>query len=423
MSKLKQILAFVKANLALLVSAVVMVAALPTGLLLGMSKAAAIRKEVEQDLQQRLRSLNGAQTNYALPDLLGQGRTEFSRPPNKATNEAVARYMQQAAQVADEVLRWAVQWNSEDRPLLVEGLFPEPRPEEAARKLQEVAAAWPAAQRALLREFGAGTPPDPEVVLARLESRKDEWVQRAVERGQEAEQAAADPDLRRALTELRQRLYVERAQSLTFYAGDDVFAAVAPWSSQRPPSLDVAWDWQHRTWIHRDLIKALALANTDQAGVRLSVLDGPVKRVESIVVAPWTYEGRSQPRPINPAAPAPLNFEASFTGLAGPNPLYDVRYATVSLIVDSARVPEVLDAFAATNLMTVIDERIEAYDPAPDLAEGYVYGVSAPVRLRLRIETLWLRQWTAPLMPRQVREALGVPEPPTQQQQQQGAGS
>ncbi len=422
MSKLKQILAFVKANLILLLSVVVMVAALPTGLLLGMSKAAAIHKQVEQDLQQRLRSLNSAQTNYALPDLLGAGQTEFSRPPNKATNEAVARYMQAAAKAADEVYRWAVQWNSEDRPLLVEGLFPEPKPEEAARKLQEVAAAWPAAQRALLREFGAGAPPDPEVVLARLETRKEEWVQRAVDRGEEAEQAAADPDLRRALTELRHRLYVDRAQSLTFYASDDVFVAVAPWSSERPPSLDVAWDWQHRTWMHRDILKALALANTDQAGVRLSVLDGPVKRIESIAVAPWTYEGTSQPRPINPAAPVPLNFEASFTGLAGPNPLFDVRYATISVIVDSARIPEVLDAFAATNLMTVIDQRIESYDPAQDLAEGYVYGLSSPVRLQLRIETLWMRQWTAPLMPPKVRAALGVPSPQPAQQRQ-GAGS
>ena len=49
-----------------------------------------------------------------------------------------------------------------------------------------------------------------------------------------------------------------------------------------------------------------------------------------------------------------------------------------------------------------------AHDPAQDLREGFWYGGDALVEARLTVETVWLRSWQKPLMPRKVRDALGI---------------
>lgn len=414
MSKIRQILSWIAQHIVIVVSAIVIVAAMPAGLILGMGKAAKIRSEAASDIERRMRSINMAPFNYELPPLLStQQPASFRRPPNKATNQAVAAYMRESAAVADQTYAAALSWNSADRPLLVEGLFPAPDPSQVASKLQEVIRVWPLAQRQALREFGAGSPPDPAQVRARIDAERDLWLRRAAERGESAEEASKSPDLRKRLSEVRVGMYMERARNLTFYAADDAIANVQPWAATDLPGLDVAWDWQFRTWFHHDILKALALANTDSAGVRQSVLDGPVKRIIGVSVAPWRYEGQAPQQPISALAPIPMNFEVSFTGLGAPSPLYDARYATASVVIDSARLPRLLDAFNAAGLMTVIDVRLDDYDARPDLQEGFAYGGGALVRATLRIESIWLREWMAPLMPEKVRQALGVPPPQT----------
>jgi len=409
---MKKTLRWIQQNIVLVLSLIVMVASAPAGLVLGMQKAAKVRNEVQQDIEQRMRAIRSSNTTYTLPALLSsQPPITISRPPNKATNDAVAAYMQGATRVADEVYGWAVNRNMDNRDMLVEGLFPAPDPAEAARKLQEVASAWPPAQEQALRDVGAGAPPDPEAVAARLQALRDDAIRRAQDRGDTAEEAGASKDLFAQLSRARIAMYLDRARALTFYAGKNVIANVAPWSQERPPTLDVAWDWQQRTWMHQDVLSALAIANTDSAGVPLSVLDGPVKRIEAISVTPWTYGGQSPQRQVNSVSPAPFNFEVSFTGIGATNALYDTRYANVSLVVDSLRLPAVLDAFKATNFINVINLHVENYDAAGDPGEGYVYGGGSLVRIRLRLEFIWLREWTAPLMPESVRKALGVAVP------------
>jgi hypothetical protein len=90
--------------------------------------------------------------------------------------------------------------------------------------------------------------------------------------------------------------------------------------------------------------------------------------------------------------------------------LYDARTAGIALIVDSERLPVVLQSFPKSNFMTVTDMSIQQVDLDKDLAQGFYYGDDYVVRLDLYVEVLYLRQWTKPYMPPGVRVALGLPE-------------
>jgi hypothetical protein len=88
---------------------------------------------------------------------------------------------------------------------------------------------------------------------------------------------------------------------------------------------------------------------------------------------------------------------------------YDVVPARLTLIVDASRIPDIFQAFAETNLMTVLDIDISEIDVWEELRRGYFYGSDAPVvRAELEIETVWLRSWTTPIMPESVKQVLGI---------------
>jgi hypothetical protein len=90
------------------------------------------------------------------------------------------------------------------------------------------------------------------------------------------------------------------------------------------------------------------------------------------------------------------------------NQLYDVRPVTLSLIVSSERLPEILDAISSTNFMSVIDLDVSRVDPWEDLKQGYYYGDEHVVRVDLTIETIWLRQWLKAYMPATVKTLMKV---------------
>lgn len=228
-----------------------------------------------------------------------------------------------------------------------------------------------------------------------------------------------NPDERDQLTaemrDLRLDIYRNRAIDLRFYAPPSVFAHVTPADPTQPVTPVQAWDMQHRLWVHEDVLRALQLANSDSsAGWPLSAAEGPVKRLESLSVEPWPLDTvPSAPVPGPVTAPIPLNFDVSPTGRdawpASPNALFDIRYADVHLVVASDQIPRVVEAIHSVNLMTVVSMQVSAIDQRAELEAGYFFGDSHVVRLTLRIETIWLRQWMAQWMPDPVKRALGVP--------------
>jgi hypothetical protein len=227
-------------------------------------------------------------------------------------------------------------------------------------------------------------------------------------------------------------------------------------TANSPPQMPDIWEGQMQLWITQDIITAIGLANqaysletTPDGAERIipsenppSVVDAPVKQLLSVRVIPgyvgiqmaslaganpqaMGMPGAPNPRgragatgggiPMPTGAPAAATsdeFSLSPTGrrsVRGPGPLYDVKHAAVSVVVDAKRLPELFDAIAQVNFMTVLKFQITDVDSYDQLRRGFYYGPHACVRVDLLLETLWFRQWTRPLMPAGVCQDLGLP--------------
>ena len=330
-------------------------------------------------------------------------------------------------------------------------LFPEPDPSQAQILPQRFHERLVETYAGLLEEVAAGGPPEQADVVEALERLREQllagFLAVADENDLDEDQRR---ELTRKLTDARAQMYVRRARDLNFYADTDALHVPA-WNQTALPTLDEMYQWQWDYWTAEDILFALAAANDGAA----SVIDGAVKRLVDITIASDAGTvlggsgggggnagggggtgfgfgaaggmGRRNPaggggrggrggasaaapagRPINPAAEAKLDYTVSITGRQT-NPLYDVRYVDVDLVVDPERIPEILDAFAQQNFITVIDLEVNRADPYGSLAAGYFYGSGALANLRLRLETIWLREWMKQHMPPSVRATLGVP--------------
>jgi hypothetical protein len=58
--------------------------------------------------------------------------------------------------------------------------------------------------------------------------------------------------------------------------------------------------------------------------------------------------------------------------------------------------------------MTVIDVEIRPENAFAAASQGFIFGRDPVCNVTLTIETVWLREWTAPLMPLEVRAALNI---------------
>jgi len=236
------------------------------------------------------------------------------------------------------------------------------------------------------------------------------------------------------------------------------------------PSLEDLWEGQLGLWIQRDIIEAIAVTN-HVGDARYSVLNSPVKELMSIRVVPGyigidgvsgitggpqlassrgsstramvpsfdpgtitvpqgfgmsegamqegmlpSTEGgggssRTQGQDEEVISPPKdlrmTDYSVSHTGRRS-NEMFDVRQVWVNVAIDSARIPALLESISRTNFMTVLKVDITGIDEYAKLLEGYVYGSDDVVQLSVLIETVWLREWTAPQMPSRVRRRLGA---------------
>ncbi len=240
-------------------------------------------------------------------------------------------------------------------------------------------------------------------------------------------------------------------------------------TSPQSPTASQLWEGQLELWILQDLVRAIALANdvanerehfdVDGNPVDSSVLNAPVKRLLRAEVLPG-YVGlhtlggvdsisggttASRPAPRGGAAasggvggaaasggvggaagyspPAggmtdqPRETKLSENFVFGPtgrssNSLYDIRHARLLAHVDYQRLPELLNAIGQVNLMTVLNLKITALDEYELLNDLYMYGQGDVVEVEMILETLWLREWTAKLMPEDTKVYVGLKAPP-----------
>jgi hypothetical protein len=180
--------------------------------------------------------------------------------------------------------------------------------------------------------------------------------------------------------------------------------------------VDTCYVWQCDYWTVQDILGAVKLANTGAGGKPTMVPESVVKRIVSLRLAPPPWEAQpggeeSTSAPVDPkSALITPAFAGSVTGRVGgkANQLYDVRKARLSAVVSLQRLPQFFNAISKANFMTVTGINLRPVNMNDDLGTGYYYGPEAVVRADIEIECVWLRNWTAPLMPDEIKSDLGI---------------
>ncbi len=416
MNSLKPALDWLKENWLNVALIAVAVIALPVMYFVSSGMNASTRKAVEADIAKQNSELQGVKVDYRLepvtPDEKG---LQITMPPNAATTDAMKSLLIKTKEQAASVKARMLSFNKGDRSVLVEGLFPAP-----ASKIDEGPLADDMARRVipahadLLRRVGALAAPDQAEVTQRVDELR--FREEETTKANRPDGKLTDED-RKAVTEklskARLEIYSARALQARFYAEPSVFVSLKPWAEKEPPTLAQCWEWQWEYWVHEMVLGGLANANSDSNS---GVFGAALKRLERIEVAPLADKGPGGEAPSDPTAAVPSDPLKSLSTRAAwpyaPNGLYDIRYAEVTILAASDRLPRIIDALSETNLMTVVGMDVRAADDLGEhLRQGYVYtrGGDHIVRARLRVETVWLREWLAGLMPDIVKARLGYP--------------
>lgn len=460
---MNQVLDWVRKNLAIVILVVVMIAAAVAIPMWASSRNAAVHDKVET----RARLLSDINSLEKTPfENPVTGETQ-----NRVINQALLRRYEEVVAAkredAERVRAEAIEFNRDAHTLITPAnwseslgpwLFPAPPDMEREVRPKQFHELLVQAYRNLLNEINAGTPPEPGVLAEELEQKKSQFMLHNLSKT--AEQSLTDDEQARLTDELREyRLgrYQEVASSIDLYAAIETLN-VPQWNQQSIPDLAELFQWQWQYWIISDILRALSNANADAQ----SVLQAPVKRLLAInpTGAPSVSAGSggttggggmSAPGPggalgggsalggsgqgrrpipggpgggrspsapqqpqagggqaINPNTPAPVDYSVSFTGRTT-NSLYDVRYVTLSIVADTRRLPEIIDALAAQNFITVLDLNLTPVDPFEDVREGYMYGTGTLSEVNMVLETIWLREWTSENMPADLKRSLGIP--------------
>jgi hypothetical protein len=444
--KTQVILDWVRANVFTVVFIVVMIAALVAFPLV----AGWLGDEIEQDVRARkakLRELEQLEKTNVTIERPGRDDIRETVLVNRRLLDEYRDLTEARREDAQRVLTAAEEHNRKERGVLMSRLFPDPPAAEAEVLPKQFHSRIHEAHEELLEEIGAGTPPRPKALEAELERQRSQFLTQTL---QKTDMASLTDDekrrLREKLSKVRLSKYVEAADSIGVYVDKSALNLPA-WDQARSYPMTELFDWQWQYWINQDILYAVADANAGSGG---AVVRAPVKRVLDILVHPMTAArgkhstggsgtsggggsgfgmgsaaggpsgggGRGGETAAPPAIPpdpqkeVPLNYDVSFTGRTS-NPLYDVRIVDIQLIVDTARIPELIDALSSQNFMTVLDLKMQPADPHDALQSGFVYAPGPVSRVSLRLETIWLRSWTSQFMPREVRVALGVPVEPS----------
>ena len=199
----------------------------------------------------------------------------------------------------------------------------------------------------------------------------------------------------------------ERAVSATFFPEDRILNA------QGAPETTEMWFTQVRLWVQEDIAAAIAATN----GNSQSVATSSVKRLSRVVFSGNEQIGYILPgqptetgiagMATDPAAPITPQPAVSFTGRVS-NGTYDVIHVSIIAHVRATDVAKFAAEFSRNRLMTVLRVDVAPLVPAQLIQQGYDYGPDEVVEVKMDIEALLLRSWTDGLMPQGAKERLGI---------------
>jgi hypothetical protein len=248
---------------------------------------------------------------------------------------------------------------------------------------------------------------------------------------------------------LPEKIRTERAAQFQMYVGQGgggtgvggvvgtqggivISEAIAGEGATATPTPAQIWYAQNALWVIQDVCQSIARVNATSK----NTLESPVKHLISLTVPPddTQYvlpapamaaaplgEGESAPV-VDPNAPIERKFDRSPTGRVC-NPLYDVVKFQLVVNVDARTIPQLMQELSREKFfsgavgnkqgspatyITVNKVDLSGVNKAEALQAGFVYGEAPVVQLTLECEALFMRRWTAPLMPTAVQKLLGI---------------
>ncbi|MCC6678669.1 MAG: hypothetical protein IT436_16165 [Phycisphaerales bacterium] len=451
---MKKIWGWVKDHWVPVVCCALIVIALPLAFFFSQRWGSAVHSKQEKAAGDLLTKLTSAsKVNYAVPSVVpGVPALEQTAEPNEQRTAFFKAQKDAIVGAASGVLSSAEKFNRRNHTLIMEDIFPDPERGQdidsltldfAERIVGRVSPTGvvvrPSVYQKLFDSINAGPPADPVRLATMLEDRRLREIEKI--KGPDTGRTLTkeeEAQLAKALVDARLAEYQRRARELSVYASMDSLPSTADaregsWVPRTmptsPPKVWECFAWQFDYWVIDDLLAAVGRANTGPDGRLTDVERSVVKRVEKIKLDDagfYEKEGITQARrgggDEEPAAAEVVasetdevkpDFKESLTGrTAAPvnkaNGVYDIRRAEMTVIVSSARLPQLLSAISSTNFMTVLDCDMTEVSVWGDLAQGYYYGNEHVTRATLTIETVWLRSLTKPLMPHDVRVQLNI---------------
>ncbi|MGA1017865.1 MAG: hypothetical protein ACO3YY_07780 [Phycisphaerales bacterium] len=435
---MSKVVDWIKSNVAIVVCGVVILLVLVLAPWFSSSLEAGVRESAEQRARQ-VSEIAGFERSPVSLDVPGRAPISGSGVVNAALLEQYRNAAARLQSDAEAVRAVAVEHNRKGRGVVSAEAFPRP-PRSQRETIQfDVYDRVVEAYEDLLDRVRAGSPPEEDTVVAELQRREMQFINNTLRKQTRKDlDAREEADLDAELAKARLVRYGERARELSFYASLADLDVPAPPQQSRISTAEM-FDWQWRLWVAEDLLEAFAAANDGDA----SVVEGAVKRVVSLQVlgslepprsggggsdfggggmpgrrgvegegGAAASGGMSDEPPlgevrIDASIEAPRDFARSFTGRSS-NGIYDVRNVEVVLVVATEELPRVFDAIAARNFMTVLDVSLRPADPFEAARRGYIYGTTPVSEVTMLVETVWLREWTAPFMPSDARAALGI---------------
>lgn len=430
----KKVQEWAKANLLLVILGTASLAALAGGYFASDMISSGVMEDA-QARAARMSDLKDIERTAVTLDIPGQPQFSANAIVNQKLLEAYAERVESLRKDGVSVREYAVQRNKgRHEPVMSLRL------QKGDPKLEQIHLdffdAVSGAYGRLMASVRIGSVPDEATVQGFVARRKDQFIASDLKKKPDEALTAQESEvLARELGNARLAAYNEAARDFAIYAEpESLKVPSAPFKKDAPDALlPVLWRQQWEYWVLSDILAAFSQVNGPDANVQTAA----VKRIDSVAfVGPLragagaaTGDGAAAPpadggdgsmggdgmgmamgagAPIDPAVPvAAANFDANFTGRRS-NQLYDVFMTDVTFVCETAKLPAVFDALAQQNFITVIMASVRPEDPFEAAEDGYIYGPQPVSLVKLRLESVWLREWMGPLMPDPVRKALGT---------------
>jgi hypothetical protein len=459
----QQIVTWCKANIVLVILLLVSI-----GAVIGLPMVATgMTEQVQQSLKQRASSFKKIDTLLST-NVTPPGSAETVKVAvNQALLDAYVEVTGTLQVEAEEVVSRSVALNKKEYIVFSTALFPAPPPDQRETLPQQFYRVLETEYKQIPQALRAGSPVSTDDLVVYLEDARVRFMETNLSTKQDADLTTEQrTGLEKHLAKLRMARLRTHAEDISVYF-EESSLNIPAFDITSIPSVGTMFNWQWRYWVIADILGAIATMNEAQA-----VLTSPIKQIVMLEVLGMPTIGEEEgatgggrpsggggapsgpkpgmpPRPMGPGGPSSGGRPSPFgpggrpsggkptppTGPTGGGPtaptpptrddetgslaisqtghvsgaLYDVFQVRIQLIVDTQRIPAILDGFSAFNFYTVIDLDLEPEDKFVALADGYDYGPASVSKMTLVLESVWLRSWTTEFMPDAVKKAIGIP--------------